>query len=394
MEMSAAPTIAISGMGVVSAAGADLAATLKSFAAARRPSGPLTLFRSAIEAPVFEAHGFPGDTDTEGQRTHRLALAAVREALAEAGLPSDLSGLRAGVCLGTTVACQLNDLDFYDSLRRTGAASMAPVERFLKGNLAAWIARQLRSPGPCATVTNACASGTDAIGVALAWLRNGACDLAIAGGSDELNRIPYCGFHALGVMSSTPCAPFDRNRQGLNLGEGAGVVVLETAVSAQRRGLTPRLAMAGYGSASDAYHMTAPRPDGSGLEAAIRRALREAGCGPDDIAFVNAHGTGTRDNDKVESLVFERLFGNRIAFLSTKGFTGHTLGAAGGMEAVFAAAGLREGWIPASAGYAERDDELPLAPVKERTLLVGDFALSTSLAFGGTNSALVIRRVA
>jgi len=141
---------------------------------------------------------------------------------------------------------------------------------------------------------------------------------------------------------------------------------------------------------SDAYHLTAPRPDGVGLKASLRTALDEAGITPRDVSFVNAHGTGTFDNDQVEGKVLEEIFGPELKMLSTKGYTGHTLGAAGGLEAVFTAVGLREGWIPTSAGFLNRDEAIPLAPVREKTSISGRYAVSTSLAFGGNNAAIVI----
>jgi len=145
---------------------------------------------------------------------------------------------------------------------------------------------------------------------------------------------------------------------------------------------------------SDAYHLTAPSPDGVGLKASLHTALDEAGITPRDVSFVNAHGTGTHDNDLVEGKVLEEIFGADLKMLSTKGFTGHTLGAAGGLEAVFTALGLREGWIPASAGFMNRDEAIPIEPVREKTMIDGNFAISTSLAFGGNNAAIVIGRVA
>lgn len=387
--------ICITGMGVVSAAGAGLPATLDALGRTAVNAGPLTLFQSPIACPVFEVKDLPPGPGEPEMRTVRLARAALREALREAEFdPASVDVGRVGVCMGTTVACQLNDLDFYTTLRKTRTAPLDSVERYLKGNLAAAIARSLGLQGPCATVVNACSSSADAIGVARSWLRAGLCDAAIAGGADELNRVPFCGFHSLGIMSPEPCLPFDARRRGLNLGEGAGVLILETEEHARRRGLSPALALSGYGSACDAYHLTAPRPDGSGLEAAVRSALAEAGIAPAAIAFVNAHGTATPDNDKVEGATLARVFGPGVRFLSTKGLTGHTLGAAGAIEAVFSAAALREGWIPASAGFAIADDQIPIRPVAERTPIEGRFALSTSLAFGGNNAALVVERIA
>ncbi len=183
--------------------------------------------------------------------------------------------------------------------------------------------------------------------------------------------------------------PFDQERSGLNLGEGAGILILETEAAARDRGLSPDLFLSGYGSAADAYHLTAPRPDGTGLSTAITKAMQEAGITASDISFINAHGTGTKENDRVEGQVFANMFRPNLPFLSTKGFTGHTLGAAGAIEAVFTAAALREGWIPASPGFRNPDPEIGATPVTTRTTVTGVYALSTSLAFGGSNSALV-----
>ncbi len=384
--------VLISGLGVISAAGRDLSETLESFSTGRRNAGPVTLFETSLPYPVFEVRDLPEEFYPEHQRTAALALCAVNEALQDARLGEDLSALRVGVCMGTTVACQLNDLDFYTSYRESGAASMGPVDRYLKGNIAEFISQRYRLNGPALTVVNACSSGTDAIGIAMSWLKSGLCDIAVAGGADELNRVPLSGFGSLGIVSRDPCAPFDRDRKGLNLGEGAGVLVLEKADSAARRGISSGMRVLGYGSASDAYHLTAPKPDGAGLETSIEKALSDAGIAPDKIGFVNAHGTATHDNDAVEGKVLAKMFGPDIKILSTKGVTGHTLGAAGGIEAVFSAAALREGWIPASAGFENQDENIPIVPVRERTEIRGESALSTSLAFGGNNSALVFGR--
>lgn len=383
---------AITGMGAVSAAGGSVAETLDSFSTERRNGGPVTLFETDINKPVFEVTALDRERCRGRMRTLDLALCAVDEALRDAGLGRELAEFRVGVCLGTTVASQLNDIRFYDQYRNSGAADMGPVDIYLNGNIAEAVARKFDLKGPCSTIVNACSSGADAIGVALSWLKSGVCDIAIAGGADELNRVPLCGFGSLGLLSDSLCKPFDRDRRGLNLGEGAGIVVLETEPAALRRGAGPEIFLAGYGSAADAYHLTAPRPDGSGLKSALAKALEEAGIGVGDVCFVNAHGTATRENDRVEGAVLAELFGPDIKALSTKGYTGHTLGAAGGLEAVFTAVGLREKWIPASAGFDLRDDEIRLTPVTEKTEISGSYAVSTSLAFGGNNTVLVIEK--
>jgi 3-oxoacyl-[acyl-carrier-protein] synthase II len=383
--------ILITGFGVISAAGGNLAETLESLARGERNAGPVTLFPTTLRYPAFEVKNLSSEYDREGWRTQGLAFTAVDQALKHAGM-SDLSGVRIGVCMGTTVASQLNDLPFYKSYRQSGSAPMEAIDRFLKGNLAESIARRIKAKGPQMTVVNACSSGTDAIGVALSWLKSDLCDMVIAGGADELNHVPYCGFASLGVANSGLCAPFDRDRQGLNLGEGAGVLLLETRAHARKRGVSSIFFLAGYGCSNDAYHLTAPSPEGVGLKAALHMAMTDAGIEPHQVGFVNAHGTGTQDNDLVEGTTLALLFGPELKMLSTKGYTGHTLGAAGGIEAVFTVAGLKEGWIPASAGFQSRDENIPMEPVRKKTEIAGHYAISTSLAFGGSNAALVIGR--
>ncbi len=385
-------SVLITGLGVISAAGAGMAMTLESFRRGERNAGAVSLFTTSLECPVFEVRQIPSSFIVEKSRTLSLALCAVDEALSSASL-GDLTRLRVGVSIGTTVASQLNDLEFYRSYRQSGDAPMEVVDRYLKGNIAEFIARRISARGPALTVVNACSSGTDAIGMAFSWLKNGLCDIAVAGGADELSLVPLCGFSSLGIVNQSLCSPFDRDRRGLNLGEGAGILILETGASAKLRGKSSELRILGYGASADAYHLTAPRPDGAGLEASLDKALAEAGIKPEEICFVNAHGTGTTDNDLVEGKVLGRMFGPDLKVLSTKGFTGHTLGAAGGLEAAFTAAGLSEGWIPSSPGFRNKDEEIPLTPVREETMIKGRYALSTSLAFGGNNAALVLGKL-
>ncbi|CAN5513600.1 beta-ketoacyl-[acyl-carrier-protein] synthase family protein [soil metagenome] len=388
-----APAVGIAGSGAVSAAGDGVPATLESFRTGRVNPAKVLPFESSINCPTFQvAAELPGIAPPAGgSRTVRLMMHALLEATVESDM-DDLSDVRVGVCLGTTVASQLNNVPFYEAYRSTKHPPLDAVHEYLAANLASAVGDVCDWQGPRLTVVNACSSGTDAIGIAATWIRAGLCDVAIAGGADELNRVAMAGFWSLGVMSSQLCRPFDRDRAGLNLGEGAGVVILESAAHAARRGKTHAFEIAGFGSACDAHHLTAPHPEGRGLQAAIRAALTQANITPGQVAFINAHGTATLDNDRAESTVIEKLFGTGTPFLSTKGFTGHTLGAAGGLEAVFTVLGLREQWIPASAGFEHRDDALPLAPVRERTPITGEYALSTSLAFGGNNAAVLIRR--
>ncbi len=386
--------IAISGAGCLCAAGMTLNEALQSMLRGERnPQPPIAFSSSHPEAyPVFEIRKplpAPGN-DSELLRTTRLALSVAMEALADAGLTTaELSALKVGVCIGTTVGSAMNNEEFYRGFRNGEDPEMAPIERYLRSNPAAALARHYRLDGPRQVVVNACSSGTDAIGIGAAWIRTGLCDIALVGGADELCRTTYNGFASLMITDTTACKPFDVNRKGLNLGEGAGMLVLESATSLQRRSKQPRGYVLGYGSATDAYHLTAPHPDGVGLRRAVSESLQSGGVAADQLAFINAHGTGTPDNDRVESRVLNELFPS-IPFVSTKCYTGHTLGAAGAIEAALSLACLEQGKLPAAVGCSEPDPELPCCPVRDVTALAGRFALSESLAFGGNNAAVLL----
>ena len=388
--------IAITGLGCLSGAGMNLVESMDSLFRNERYSRPPFRFSTdhPVIYPVFELREELTVPLTGGEdiyaRTSRLALAAALEALTDAGWDEEsLCDQRVGVCIGTTVGCSLNSDEFYRAYKNDQQPAMQNIERFLRSNPADLIARQLRLDGPVQTVVNACSSSTDAIGIGAAWLRSGACDIVIAGGADELAQVTYAGFSSLMIADPDPCKPFDVARKGLNLGEGAGLLVMETADTCKDKKV--RGYLCGYGSASDAYHLTAPHPDGIGLKQALAEAFQTAGALPEQIAFINAHGTGTPDNDRVESRVMAEVL-PEVPFVSTKGYTGHTLGAAGGIEAAFTVACLQRGEIPASIGFATPDPELAATPVAENTAISGDFALSESLAFGGNNAVLIFGR--
>jgi 3-oxoacyl-[acyl-carrier-protein] synthase-1/3-oxoacyl-[acyl-carrier-protein] synthase II len=393
--MKSAPTVAVSGIGCLSAAGLNLKACMQTIAEGGRAPQPPTRFSSdhAVAYPVFEvpqpylAAGAVPDPDTI--LTADFALTAAREALVDAGLTrGELEEKRIGVCIGTTVGSAMNNEDFYREFRQGGRPDMHAITRYLSNNPAQVIGRELDLSGPCQTIVNACSSGTDAIGVGSSWVRSGVCDMVLAGGADELCRVTYNGFISLMITDDSPCKPFDAERKGLNLGEGAAVLVLEADESCRRRHHSTRAFVLGYGSACDAYHLTAPAPDGRGLKTAITNAMAACEKSAGEVAFVNAHGTGTPNNDRVESQVLNELLPG-VPFLSTKGYTGHTLGAAGAIEAALTVTGLEEGKIPISAGFARHDQELPAHPVQHETAIRGTVAISQSLAFGGNNSAVI-----
>jgi 3-oxoacyl-[acyl-carrier-protein] synthase-1/3-oxoacyl-[acyl-carrier-protein] synthase II len=330
----------------------------------------------------------PGEDLT---RTSKLALRALDEALANADLdPASLDPRRVGVCLGTTVGCSFNGEAFWRSYRRGDGPGLAAVDRYLANDLAPLVARRIGALGPAVTVVNACASGADAVGLGARWIASGRCDVVIAGGADELERFAFHGFLSLKNVSPTRCRPFDRRRDGLTLGEGAGILVLEAEDAAEARGAPRRGRILGYAAASDAHHPTAPHPQGRGLRQALDLALAGAGLDPRDVGFVCAHATATLENDRVEGGVLAEAFPAGTPVFSTKGCTGHTLGAAGAMEAILTLRGLADGRIPATAGLEDPDPECRVEPTRETTELDARSAVSTSLAFGGTNSALVM----
>lgn len=396
--MSLQRPVAVTGAGCLCAAGANLPACLEALFAGRRVPAPPSLFSSGhpVRYPVFEVPEvfFPAavPADPELLRTARLAVAASAEALSDAGWElGELRKLRVGVIVGTTVGSAMNNEEFYRDYRGGGRPDMAAIRRFLRSNPAAAVARHFGLDGPLQTVVNACSSATDAVGIAAQWLRDDLCDLVLTGGADELCRTTYNGFISLMITDTEAVRPFDRTRRGLNLGEGAGMLVLESDALLQRRPGRTRARLVGYGGACDAHHLTAPHPEGAGLRRALSEALAGPGCAPGEIAFVNAHGTGTPDNDRVESRTLAEVLPG-VPFLSTKGFTGHTLGAAGGIEAAFTLACLEQGRIPGSVGFAEADPELPVAPVRQITATPGRLALSQSLAFGGNNAVIIFEK--
>ncbi len=383
------------GIGVISAIGANVAETRRNLFSEtpRLPALPRRI-QTALELPVFEVEGIEPDESQSGGFTMQLLRIALEEALANASLTKEmLKNSKVGVVIGTTVACQLNNIPFYAELRAGHSPSPEPLLRYIDGNPAEWIQREYELEGPALTVSNACSSGADAIGIAHLWLQQGKCDLVIAGGADELNKVPLDGFNALGVCSPEPCRPFDANRRGLNLGEAAGVLILCGSIGFQPVH-TPKKpwSITGFGKTSDAFHITQPDPAGTGLECAIRNAVKMADIPLEEVAFINAHGTGTQANDTVESSVFARVFPQGIPFLSTKALTGHTLGAAGAIEAIFTLLMLEEQRVPRSVRFETADPAMPATPLREPiSLHNARTALSTSLAFGGSNTVMALR---
>ena len=326
----------------------------------------------------------------------RFALAASREAVSGASLPESLEALEVGVFFASSTGGMPEAERWLAQMIRDPVAAHpgALGSQQVNGPGDA-VARRLRVCGPVETLSSACASGALALGAALSALRRGEVELAVAGGADALCLTTYAGFNALRSVDEAPCRPFRGSRAGLSLGEGAGVLVLETAASARRRGVAALAEVAGAGASCDAYHMTAPHPDGAAAAGAARQALEDAGLTPAAVDFVNAHGTGTPHNDAAEWSALRGLLGERAARVpveATKALVGHLLGSAGALEAVVTVLGLRAGLLHPVPGEEAVDPDTPVKLVRGGPLALpgARAALSLNLAFGGANAAVVL----
>jgi len=338
----------------------------------------------------------PEDEDPRLDRVSELALAAARRAVADSGLsPSDLELARAGLCVGTSrgPALSLQRL-LRPELSDDKEALFAEVPFY---SIARNIARHLGLSGPIASVTMACVSSSLAIGRAWDAIRRGRTPIMLAGGADSLTTLSFSGFSVLRAMTKSSCRPFDRRRDGMILGEGAGILVLENLDHARSRGAQVYAEISGWGSAGDAHHATSPHPQGRGLAGAIRKAMSEARVSVDEIDHANLHGTGTAANDPAECQAIRQVFGDRCERLpvnSLKPMIGHTLGAAGVLELTGSILGMRGGFVPPTLNYAEPDPSCNLNVVsgaarEQRTRVL----LSTKSAFGGANVAIVARQM-
>ncbi|MDR2215505.1 MAG: beta-ketoacyl-[acyl-carrier-protein] synthase family protein [Nevskiaceae bacterium] len=347
----------------------------------------------AGDAVFFGVRPEPDWPDVEslsspGLRPNLFAVAAASEAIRLAGLAiSDLRGMRVGVCLGSTVGGTNYQEEFLGQYFTGQLPDAAPLLKCYDTNSAQFLSRYLGLRGPVLLVNNACTSGADAIGVGSAWLENDVCDMAICGGTETVLAKIFLGFRSLMLCSPNGCRPFDRDRAGLVLGEGAGIVVLERADSPRRA----QALLLGCGMASDSHHPTAPDPQARGLDRAVSMAFARSGCALEAVDFISAHGTGTPSSDLAEGR-WIRGHANHARVVATKGYTGHTLGAAGGIAAVLTALSLIDGKIPPSRGFMEMDPEIGITPTCAVEAADYRLALSLSLGFGGTNSALLLAR--
>ncbi len=408
--------VVVTGMGVLAANGIGVDAFWSATTAGRGGIGPTTRID-----PEQHATSFCGEVDlddvelTDGDRRGArrkdryslLAIKAAAEAMAMAGLEKgSLSDpFRIGVVVGSGIGglrtIELEHAAFVEKGPRRVSAFLVP--KMIVDSAAGDISIVYGAKGPNYSITTACATGSHSIGAALNHIRAGQCDVMICGGAEApISHLGFAGFNSIGALSKrndspeTASRPFDRDRDGFVMAEGAGVLVLEEYEHARKRGATIYGEVAGAACNGDAFHETAPDTEGISGAACMHAALADAGITPDQLGYLNAHGTSTPPNDKTETLIIKKVFGDHARSLSvssTKGVTGHALGAAGGIEAIATILALRDGVLPPTANYTTPDPECDLdyIPNEARELQV-DYGLSNNLGFGGHNACVVFKR--
>ncbi len=396
--------VAITGLGVIAAIGRNVEEFEESLRAGRSGIAPIELVdRSQLRfSNGAEVKGFnPLDYFSPKQaamldRFAQFALVAAREAMADAGLDPRGIGERGAVVTGSCVGGQTTSDAGFVELYQKGRPRVAPltIPMTMANAGASFISMEYGIRGPVFTLSTACSSANHAIGLAYWLVRDGVVDWAIAGGSEAVFSLGFLkAWEAMRVVSPDTCRPFSKDRQGMILGEGGAMLVLEVLEAAQARGARIHAEIVGFGMSSDAHHLTQPSVDGPAL--AMRWALEDAGIHPEQIGYINAHGTGTISNDPIEVAAIRKVFGrhtDRLAISSTKSMHGHALGAAGAIEAIATVLALRDGFLPPTANFTEPDPEcdVDVVPNQARQQQV-EYALSNSFAFGGLNAVVVFK---
>ena len=405
--------IAITGMGAVTPLGLDVASTWAACRNGVSGVAPITLFdasnlptRIAAEVKGFDPESVMGKKEARrASRCMQLALAASREAIADSGI--DIASMSEDV--GVLVSSGVGGLEILEravrALDRDGPRRISPftVPSMIADMPAGIIAIETGARGPNFAVVSACASGAHALGEAAEWIRRGDATAVIAGGTEAgITSIGIASFNAMQALSTRndepekASRPFDKDRDGFVMGEGAAVVILEEWEHAVRRGAHIHAELVGYGATADASHITAPPEDGNGARRAVQRALQRAGATPEDVDYINAHGTSTPLNDSAETKAIHAALGAAAATIpmsSTKSMHGHTLGAAGAIEAVITIKALQDGYAPPTINLDEPDPECDLDYVPNVGRAVDiDLAISTSFGFGGHNACLALGR--
>ncbi|MGI8491365.1 MAG: beta-ketoacyl-ACP synthase II [Acidimicrobiales bacterium] len=403
--------VVVTGMGVISPLGSNVESTWESMVAGRSGVGPISLFdtegfavRIAGEVDGFDAVEHFGKRRARHlDRVVQLALVATKEAIEHAKLDIATDPHRVGVVYGTGIGGLQSLEEGMDTLSRRGPEWVNPytLPMMIPNMAAGQISMEWGIRGYSSCTATACSASTQAIGESLDLIRMGRADAMICGGSEApITRVGLAGFAAMKALSTrnddpqAASRPFDAGRDGFVMGEGAATLVLEARDCALRRGAPILAELVGYGSTSDAFHMTAPHPDGDGAMRAMLAACADAGLDPSEVDYINAHGTSTPPNDKLETLAVRRAFGaNPPPLSSTKSMTGHTLGAAGALEAVACIQALRTGILPPTINHDQPDPDCDLDYVANECRKADvTVAMTNSFGFGGHNATLVFQR--
>ena len=403
--------VVITGLGVLSPLGLSAEESWRNALEGVSGVAPITLFDSsnwavkvAAEVKGFDPVALLGLRNARRySRFEQFGLVAAREAIQQAGLEiTEANASRIGAIVSSAVGGLESLQQAIYILKDKGARRVSPfvIPMMMANGAAGLIAIEYGLRGPSFSVTSACASGADGLGAAWSLIRSGALDAALAGASEStLCEIGIGAFDRLGAVTHRTDGvpqPFDAERDGLVMGEGAAILVLESESHARARGAHILAELAGYAATADAYHITAPDENGAGGAAAIRAALDAAGLNPEDVDYINAHGTATPLNDRAETLAIKAALGDaayRTPVSSTKSMTGHMMGATGALEAVFCVQAIRDGKVPPTINYRtpDPDCDLDYVPNEARDRRV-EVAVSNSFGFGGHNAALVFRR--
>lgn len=406
--------VVVTGLGCISPLGNNMTDTWEAVVAGKSGAGSITLFdasnhktRFACEVKGFDPAALFGSREARRMdRFCQFAVAAAQEAMQHAGLSVTTENRdRIGVLVGTGIGGIGTLLEQVEVMREKGPERVSPflIPMMIADNAAGTIAIRMGMRGPNAAFVTACATGSNAIGEAAEMIRRGAADVMLAGGAEaSIVAVAMAGLNvmtALSTRNDDPQAasrPFDRDRDGFVMGEGAAILILESLEHALARGADILCEVSGYGTTDDAYHISAPAENGAGAALCMQLALEDAGLNPTDINYINAHGTSTPLNDKSETAAIKSVFGEhayRVAISSTKSMTGHLLGASGAVEAALCAEVFRHGIIPATMNYATPDPECDLDYVPNTPRNASPrHIMSNSFGFGGHNATLIFSR--
>lgn len=394
--------VLIAGKGVISAIGNNVQETLTSLKNLHSGVDKISVLRTnySTKLPAAEVKisneelAYMAGLETTSPRTALLSLIAAKEALEDANIPN-IQQWRTGLISANTVGAMDKTEDIYKFyMADSSTPHLREESNYDSGEVTELVADKLGIKDHITTISTACSSSANTIMYAARMIKNGLLDVAVAGGTDGMSRFTLNGFNSLMILDDKPCTPYDDNRKGLNLGEGAGYVVLVSDQVAATLSKKPIAAVTGYANANDAFHQTASSPEGKGNFLAMTGALEMSGLNSEDIDYINLHGTGTMNNDLSEGMAVQRIFKKVPKVSSTKPYTGHTLGACAGIEAVFCMLSMEHNLIFPNLRFETKMKELDFLPVTDLQEGVDvNHAMSNSFGFGGNCSSLIFSKV-